>query len=202
MPRRMGWLAGAAVVLLAGYGLMLAVRGMKRAQSPVPEERSAALTQPSETHDILELTVEVPAVQQEASGGEAAANQPLASSDPREMRLSAARSGQVGAGCPMNAVSLILDISFASPHGCLVGEVHPGGPAAKAGIKPGDSIVAADGSVVSCPSKLLPRVQQGSKPAQVVLTIKRPKAEATAAQSEGAGETGSDEQSREKTTTQ
>jgi len=80
-----------------------------------------------------------------------------------------------GAGCPMSESNQLLGIRISRPHGIVVGEVVPDGPAVKAGIKVGDSIVACDGKPVSCPSSLRPMLGRGGKVITVELTIHRPK---------------------------
>jgi S1-C subfamily serine protease len=79
-------------------------------------------------------------------------------------------------GCPKTESGLILGIEISRPHGCVVGSVLPGGPAETAGIKVGDSIVACEGTAVSCPSVLLPLLPQGGGEAEVKLTIRRAQA--------------------------
>jgi len=79
------------------------------------------------------------------------------------------------ANCPMSESSEILGIQIGQPHGVIVSRVVPGGPAEKAGIKAGDSIVACNGKVVTCPSTLRPLLGAGEKAREVKLTIRRVK---------------------------
>jgi len=89
--------------------------------------------------------------------------------------------GGHGASCPQTQVGQMLGIALSQPHGCIVGSVLPNGRGAKAGIKPGDSIVEADGKTVTCPSVLAPCLQRTAQPGKVKLTILRRKQEAKAA---------------------
>jgi len=84
--------------------------------------------------------------------------------------------GGHGAGCPQTEVGNLLALSLRQPHGCIVGSVSGKGPAGKAGIKPGDSIVEADGNLVTCPSTFVPYLGLTEKPRKVKLTLLRPKA--------------------------
>jgi len=88
--------------------------------------------------------------------------------------------GGPGAGhgprCPQTQINGILGVTITQPHGCVLGQVSAHGPAGKAGLKAGDSIVEADGQVVTCPSALLPFVQPGAKGKTVKLGVMRAKA--------------------------
>jgi len=81
-----------------------------------------------------------------------------------------------GGGCPKTQIGTMLGVTIVRPHGCVIGDVNPDGRAAKAGIKPGDSIVECRGVAVSCPQELLPRLTSGREERDVELTIHRPKA--------------------------
>lgn len=83
--------------------------------------------------------------------------------------------------CPQTQVGMALGISIGQPHGCIVQSVLPSGPAGKAGIKQGDSIVEADGKTVTCPSTLAPCLTNTAQPGKVKLTILRRKGTAAAA---------------------
>ena len=78
--------------------------------------------------------------------------------------------------CPKDQCGEILGITISSPHGIVVAAVVPDGPADAAGIKPGDSIVACNGTRVSCPAVLLPLLGTGKEPLTVKLTTHRRKA--------------------------
>ncbi|MGQ0430585.1 MAG: DegQ family serine endoprotease [Gammaproteobacteria bacterium] len=65
------------------------------------------------------------------------------------------------------------------PRGALVAEVDDGGPADKAGVKPGDVILAVDGRVIERSGEL-PAVIAGIKPgSEAILTVWRDKSERT-----------------------
>jgi len=83
-----------------------------------------------------------------------------------------------GANCPQSAVSGLLGVEITSPHGVVIGKVLPGGLAAKAGIKPGDSIVKVNGEAITCPMTFMPYLRRSDKPVDVKLTLIRPKATA------------------------
>ncbi len=80
-----------------------------------------------------------------------------------------------GPNCPMSQSGRLLGVVIGAPHGIIVSQVLPDGPAAKAGIKVGDSIVECDGVKVSCPSVLRPMLGEGLSRLTVRLTIHRPK---------------------------
>jgi len=84
-------------------------------------------------------------------------------------------AGGHGASCPQTQVGTTLGLTLSQPHGCIVGNVMPNGPAGKAGVKPGDSIVEADGKTVTCPSVLAPCLTGTAQPGKVKLTILRRK---------------------------
>ena len=155
MSRRVVLIAVVLVVLLAAYvsiGLLLPTG--PAANESRPDARAAALARvpgPGSDADRVVLTVELPA-----------------EGEP----LTASRSGH-GPGCPQTAVSALLGIMIANPHGILVARVTPGGPAAEAGIVRGDSIVECDGEAVTCPSKLLPLLERGEERRQLKLTVLR-----------------------------
>jgi hypothetical protein len=92
------------------------------------------------------------------------------------VRIPAGTEGSEGSdrtGCPMSAVSAILGVAIASPHGCFLGRVTPGGPADAAGLKAGDSIITCQGESVHCPSSLLRHVLPAGEDHDVELTVRR-----------------------------
>jgi len=94
---------------------------------------------------------------------------------PAEAQAAPPAASHGGAACPMSESNKILGITIGSPHGIVVSNVLPDGPAAKAGIKAGDGIVACNGKRMSCPSTLRPMLGDGTRPVTVKLTIFRPK---------------------------
>jgi membrane-associated protease RseP (regulator of RpoE activity) len=155
MSRRVVMIAGVLVVLLAAYiGIRLVVLNASAGDEPRRDVRAAALARvpgPGSDADRVVLTVEVPAW-----------GEPLAPV-----------GGSHGPGCPTTEVSALLGIVIGSPHGILVAGVRPDGPAAKGGIKQGDSIVECDGAAVTCPSNLLPLLERGEERRPVELTVLR-----------------------------
>ena len=89
--------------------------------------------------------------------------------------------GGHGGGCPQTEMDHTLGVVLTQPHGCIVGSVDPKGPAAKAGIKPGDSIVEANGNTVTCPSTFVPNLGRMDKSGKMKLTVLRKKGGAGAA---------------------
>jgi predicted metalloprotease with PDZ domain len=80
-----------------------------------------------------------------------------------------------GPNCPQTQVSGLLGVQIGQPHGVILGHVSPTGPAGKAGLKAGDSIIACNGAAVTCPATLLPMLRTGEKPTTVKLTVLRAK---------------------------
>jgi S1-C subfamily serine protease len=106
---------------------------------------------PGSDAERLVLTVELPA-----------AGEPLMGGGPGH-----------GPDCPQTQVSALLGVVIGNPHGILVAEVRPNGPAAEGGIMQGDSIVECDGAAVTCPSKLLPLLERGEERRPLELTVLR-----------------------------
>jgi membrane-associated protease RseP (regulator of RpoE activity) len=82
-------------------------------------------------------------------------------------------------GCPQTEMNQYLGVKLSQPHGCIVGNVLPKGLAGKAGIKPGDSIVEANGVTVTCPSTFAPVLMGIDGSHGLKLTVLRKKAEAS-----------------------
>ena len=78
-------------------------------------------------------------------------------------------------GCPKGALQALLGIELANPEGIVIAEVKPNGVGAKAGLKPGDSIVGCNGYDVTCPSSLEPHLYEGEKPGETVFVVERRK---------------------------
>ena len=66
--------------------------------------------------------------------------------------------GRVGVGIQEVSASLARSFGLERPHGALVSTVESGGPADKAGLKPGDVILAFNGKPVERSSELPPQV--------------------------------------------
>ena len=74
-------------------------------------------------------------------------------------------------GCAMTQVCNILEVTLSNPHGIIIKEVLPGGPADGAGIKPGDALC----DPTECPRVFLPAVDPGPEPRTVKIAVSRPK---------------------------
>ncbi len=78
--------------------------------------------------------------------------------------------GPVGR-CPKKGMETILGVTISQPHGLCIGSVVPDGPAAKAGIKPGDRL----GQPSDCPRSTIDRFLPGDEAREVRVTIRRSK---------------------------
>jgi hypothetical protein len=130
MTGRLRLLLVAVIALLAGYGVMLAVW---------PDARPSLPSAPWHA---------------EASGDHASHQK---ASDARYEKIaaeilipSAAECGPL-TGCPMKRLGTILGVRFSDPHGLQIGALDPEGPAAKAGLQPGDQL----GLRTECPSSTI-----------------------------------------------
>jgi hypothetical protein len=175
MPLRLRLLTGAAVVLVLGFGVMLTVwpeartrLGFTEASQRIEAKVKGAGTRSRHQRETetLELTVEIPACQPRPEG------QPEQDS----AEWGAPRTGPRLERCPKMQVQNILKIIFAIPGGCVVGSVTPDGPADKAGLKPGDSIVACNEFSVVCPKTLVEHIEPLTDVRVVKFIIERPKA--------------------------
>ena len=70
-------------------------------------------------------------------------------------------------------------LKLAQPTGSLVAEVEPGGPAAKAGLKPGDVVTAVNGTAVSDPRALARQVAALRPGSTATVAVQRDGAEQT-----------------------
>jgi len=131
---------------------------------PAARPAAAAPVEPSPGQEQLVVTVTLP---------------------PRGEKLATEALSGHGASCPQSAVSGLLGVEIASPHGVVIGKVLPDGLGAKAGLKPGDSILKVNGEAITCPRTFLPYLQRSDKPVEVKLTVIR--AKATAAQAPPTG---------------
>ena len=66
--------------------------------------------------------------------------------------------GRIGVGIQDVTASLARSFGLDRPRGALVSTVESGGPAAKAGVKPGDVILAFNGKAIETSSQLPPQV--------------------------------------------
>src|SRR5258705_198159 len=66
--------------------------------------------------------------------------------------------GRMGVAIQEGSQSLAQSFGLDGPHGALVSSVEPGGPADKAGIKPGDVLLAVNGKAVDRSAELPPLV--------------------------------------------
>jgi serine protease Do len=84
-------------------------------------------------------------------------------------------------GVAIQEVNQALADSFAlsRPRGALVSEVVEGGPAAEAGVEPGDVILAVDGTAIERSSELPPLIASIKPGKQATLTVWRDKSEKT-----------------------
>ncbi len=127
------------------------------ATAPPASASPAAKAAPAEAaSQRLVVTVQLPAK------GEGGAARPMGRG-----------AGGHGAGCFQSQTGELLGVTISRPHGCVIGSVLPAGPAGKAGIKPGDSIIACDGKEVTCPRMLVMGLGQRPGPREVKLTIVR-----------------------------
>lgn len=152
-------LAVVVVVLLAGYGAMLVVWPEAR-PSWRPARRLAGI-----------------------AGGPASQQRPSQGSyEQISAEIVIPSADEVGPleGCPKTQLGTILGVSIEQPHGLGVGDVVPDGPAAKAGVMPGDQL----GRPSDCPNTTLGRFVPGDEARTVAVTITRREPEAA----EGAGD--------------
>jgi len=156
MTRTLGVLIGIVLVLAVAWGVMMVA--MPEARPSLPElggvgrliaEKSdgAARTEGPGAFEEVLVTVEIP---------------PAAELPDLD-------------GCPADQVRGILGIELGAMHGIGVSAVSPEGPAARAGIQPGDSIAKCKGELLTCPMTLLPHVQPGETAREVEFTLRRAK---------------------------
>ncbi len=174
MSGRLRWLAVTVLVLLAGYVAILAMWPEARPSRP---RRSA-----SRRVD----TSSAPASQHRPSQG---------SYQQVSCEIVIPSADEVGplGGCPKTQLGTILGVSIARPHGLVVGDVAPDGPAAKAGVQPGDQL----GLPSECPSSTIGRFLPRDEAHTVTITITRRKPEQADAQAGSEPETGAEKEAAE-----
>ncbi len=79
----------------------------------------------------------------------------------------------IGVTIVPNSPQVAARLGLATADGLVIADIAPGGPAGQAGLRPGDVIVAADGSTVSAPGDLQRAVQTAGVGASVSLEIVR-----------------------------
>lgn len=155
MTPRLRWLLGLAAVLAVCCAVVLVGQANSRpkrpARSPAAAPASKAARPPSGPTEEIVLTLLLPAQ-----------DEPLSEV-----------AGSHGPDCPQTQVCALFGIEIAAPHGIRVGKVLAGSPAEAAGIVPGDSIVKCDGDEVTCPSTLVPYLEQRKERKPVELTVQR-----------------------------
>ena len=83
------------------------------------------------------------------------------------------RRGMLGVGIQPVTSELAASLGLKDPHGILVNSVVPGGPADKAGVKPGDVITAVNGQAVNDTNVLRNQVAGTPPGTEVTLTVLR-----------------------------
>jgi len=83
--------------------------------------------------------------------------------------------GRLGLGFQAVTADLADAMGLDGTHGALVSQIEPGGPAARAGIKAGDVIVAVNGTTISHAEELPRRVARNQPGAIIDVTIVRDK---------------------------
>jgi C-terminal processing protease CtpA/Prc len=92
--------------------------------------------------------------------------------------------GAHGGNCPQDRLGNLLGVTLARTHGLVIGTVIPGGPADKAGIKPGDML----GEPSDCPQTSLPRFEASKEPREMKVNVQRPRSASASASVEAKAE--------------
>lgn len=167
MTRRLVWLVATGVALAAVYGGMVASDPNARfwegsrshgsgCSQGAAKSGDRASPAPPTAYEEVTVKVQIPV---------------------RDKNALRPRGGPDGQGCPAKRVPMILGISFGRGGPLAVGQVDPKGPAAKAGMRPGDLIAKCEGEPIDCPRTLALYLRPHKTPTEVELTLRRPKEE-------------------------
>ena len=81
--------------------------------------------------------------------------------------------GRLGISYQEVTPELATALGLPAPRGALVAEVEPGGPAARAGIRPGDVILSVNGTPIARAEELARNVAKNAPGARVTVTVNR-----------------------------
>jgi serine protease Do len=81
--------------------------------------------------------------------------------------------GKLGLAFQAVTSDIARALGLDAPHGALVAEVEPGGPAAKAGLAPGDVVLAVDGAKIRHATDLPREIAEHAPGSEVRLTVLR-----------------------------
>lgn len=153
MTSRLRWLTITAFALLIGYSAMLAFWSEARSSLRVlalrdkkPVASGVQFKQSHKNYQQVKVTIEIPSREEVW---------------PTDQKIS---------NCPSHKISSILGVTLSSPNGVILSKVHPGGPAEKSGLQPGDALC----DFSQCASSFISRVAPGSEKRTVELIIYRP----------------------------
>jgi hypothetical protein len=136
------WGAAAGMVMIAAGGAAAASRGC----APAPDETKAAATAPAPAVPAVPVPRGEPSPEAASSGaGERAGSPRVAADVARETGPAPARRGKLGIAW----FGVWLDTITDNPRGVIVGDVAPGGPAARAGIEVNDVLIEMAGRPVA-----------------------------------------------------
>jgi S1-C subfamily serine protease len=89
------------------------------------------------------------------------------------VKTGAVTRGWIGVEVRQITPELVEAAGLGSEDGAFIAGVLRGGPAAEAGVKPGDVLVAVDGQAVSHPAEVLNHIAALAPGAQARLTLRR-----------------------------